>query len=118
MRSGADGDLLKTLTSMTIRRPIRLYGPLIASSLLVFLLGRLGVYAYTGTFTKGFLEWDEGHYHPQSPYILTDFYIWAKSTVNFCLAQIDHWSTPAAHYPGTAIRGLYQSNSAPHSLYT
>jgi len=101
MRSGgaAQSKLLSTLSSATIRRPIRLYGPLVASAFLVLLLGRSGIYEYSRSFIPGFLEWDEHHYQRQRPEFWADFWFWVTSTGKFFFAHIYHYSTPAAWYP-------------------
>jgi len=96
MQNGDSTKLFSILSSAAIRRPFRLYGPLIVSTFLVFMFGRLGAFAYSETYIAGFLAWSEYHYKIQRPEFWLDFWLWLKQTLNFCTADIYHWTTPMA----------------------
>jgi len=96
MRKGDRDGLLTTLGSATFRRPVRLYGPVFASTFMVFLLGRLGMYAYAARFMPGFTVTEDKHYKQQADAFLDDFWQWLRRSINFYVANVDHWSSPAA----------------------
>jgi len=101
MRNGRiQADLLTTLSSGALRRPIRLYGPIVATTFSIFILSRLGAFDATRSFLWGMnTRFDDGHLYIQAPGFFEGLYHYVKSTVNFFLAEIYHWSDDQARYP-------------------
>jgi len=99
IRGGMQQDLLNSLSSSVIRRPIRLYGPVIISSFIVLVLGRLGVFDSTWPFMAGIIDFGDHHYSLQFPGLWDDLYHWATRFITFFVAQVYHHSDPRGWWP-------------------
>lgn len=87
-------DLFNSLSSPIIRRLIRLYGPVMVSSLIVLVLGRLGVFKSTWPFMAGIIDFGDHHYSVQFPGLWDNLYHWVTRFITFSVAQVYHYDDP------------------------